>query len=79
MGIIPEDNIEKDSVHLLVGRLSKIANNPNHHSADQARKLHDKWSFLQTQPLPKSPTEKQESEAQVLALRKRIELFLKQN
>jgi hypothetical protein len=80
MAIPPKDDLEKDTIPLLLVRLSKIvADDPAHGGADNASKFFEEWSFLQTQPHPQSPTEKQAREAQVLALRKRIELFLKQN
>jgi hypothetical protein len=78
MGIIPEDNLEKDSIPFLLVRLSKIANNPTHHNAADASKLHEEGSSLQ-QTHPQSPTERQEMEAQVLAWKKRVKLFLRQN
>jgi hypothetical protein len=66
MGILPKDEIEKDSNPSLLVRLSKIANNPTHHNADQAKKLRDGWRSTLT-------------EAQLLAWRKRVKLFLEQN
>jgi hypothetical protein len=66
MSIIPEDNIEKDSNPSLLVRLSKIAANSTHHSADQAKKLRDVWRSTLTK-------------AEVLAWRKRVLPFLKQN
>jgi hypothetical protein len=72
MGIIPEDNIEKDSIPSLLVRLSKIANNT------EASQLYREGSSLQKQTHG-SPKEKQEMGAQVLAWKKRVEPFLKQN
>jgi hypothetical protein len=66
MAIIPEDNIDRDSTASLRVRLSKIANDTTHHSAAQAKKLHDEWKS----DLPK---------AQLLAWRKRVKRFLEQN
>ncbi len=72
-----DDAIEEDSMPFLLMRLSKIVDAPNHHGAGEALKLQDEWRATVTKDI-QSPEEKQKAEAHVLALKKRIKLFLKQ-
>ena len=79
MGILIADDFEKDTI-TLINWCREVANNPKRYQkldVAKASELWKEWSSFQTQSQPQSPKEKQNGEARLLSLKKRMAAFRK--